>query len=348
MEHALHRRHLLAAPALLLATPARAQRLVADATGRRIAVPDRITRVFPAGPPAAILAYTLAPDLLLGWPARPPRPPEAAFLDPRAAALPEIGRLTGRDNTANLEAVLAAWPDLVLDYGSVSPVFVQLAERVSGQTGIPALLLDGALEKIPETYTHLGAILDRPAAAAEQIAAAEAILADARNAAARLTARGRPRVFYARGPRGTETGVRGSITTEILEFAGAENVAAGLAGARNIAQVSVEQVLAWDPDWVITIDPAFIRHAQTDPLWRALRAVRQGRIVQAPNLPFGWVDFPPSVNRLLGLMWLPALFGLHPADALPERVEAFHGLFYHRRPEREQVKQLLANAFPRA
>jgi iron complex transport system substrate-binding protein len=47
-------------------------------------------------------------------------------MDPTAAALPEVGRLTGRDNTANLEAVLAARPDLVLDYGSVAPVFVQL------------------------------------------------------------------------------------------------------------------------------------------------------------------------------------------------------------------------------
>jgi iron complex transport system substrate-binding protein len=138
------RRALLAAPALF-ATPARAERQVADATGRRIAVPDSVTRVFPAGPPAAILLYTLAPELLAGWPARPPRPAEAAFMLPEAAALPEIGRLTGRDNTANIEAVLRQRPDLVLDYGSVRPVFVSLAERVQAQTGLPTLLLDGAL-----------------------------------------------------------------------------------------------------------------------------------------------------------------------------------------------------------
>jgi iron complex transport system substrate-binding protein len=38
-----------------------------DAAGRAIAVPDRVERVFAAGPPASILLYTVAPDLLLGW-----------------------------------------------------------------------------------------------------------------------------------------------------------------------------------------------------------------------------------------------------------------------------------------
>jgi iron complex transport system substrate-binding protein len=33
----------------------------------------------------------------------------------------------------------------------------------------------------------------------------------------------------------------------------------------------------------------------------------------APTLPFGWIDDPPSANRLLGLLWLgqrldPALY----------------------------------------
>ncbi len=33
-------------------------------------------------------------------------------------------------------------------------------------------------------------------------------------------------------------------------------------------------------------------------------AVRDGRVHLSPKLPFGWVDFPPSVNRLIGLWWL--------------------------------------------
>ena len=57
--------------------------------------------------------------------------------------MPEVGRLTGRDNTANVEAVLAQRPDLILDYGSVGTTYVSLADRVQAQTGLPDLLLDG-------------------------------------------------------------------------------------------------------------------------------------------------------------------------------------------------------------
>ena len=32
--------------------------------------------------------------------------------------------------------------------------------------------------------------------------------------------------------------------------------------------------------------------------------MRDGRAVVAPNMPFGWLDEPPSINRLLGFAWL--------------------------------------------
>jgi len=348
MSRRAGRRALLAAGLSALAAPARAERSVVDATGRRIAVPDRVARVLPAGSPAAILLYTAAPETLMGWPARPPRPAEAAFMTPEAASLPQVGRLTGRDNTANIEAILARRPDLVLDYGSVSQTYVSLAERVREQTGLPVLLLDGALPKVPETYRLLGNILDRREACAARAAAAERILTGAAETAERLRARGRPRVLYLRNPRGLETGLQGSINTEIIEFAGAENVAGRALGPGGLVQISMEQVLAWNPDWLIFQNPDALALTRTDPLWRALPAVRQGRAVLLPGQPFGWMDFPPSVNRLLGLIWLPVLFGARPRDGLADLVTEFHTLFYHRRPEPSQVEALLRPALPAA
>ncbi len=65
-----------AAPRLAHAT------MLTDAAGRPVQVPEQVTRVFPSGPPAAILLYTLAPDLLIGWP-RANSAEERAFLLPR-------------------------------------------------------------------------------------------------------------------------------------------------------------------------------------------------------------------------------------------------------------------------
>jgi hypothetical protein len=130
----LTRRGLLAASAGLLAMPhvARAATVV-DAAGRSVTVPERVERVFPAGPPAAITHYTLQPRTLLGWP-RANRPAELAFLDPEVGARPELGRLTGRGNTTNLEVLLQLKPDLILDMGSTARTFVETADRVQEQT----------------------------------------------------------------------------------------------------------------------------------------------------------------------------------------------------------------------
>src|SRR6476619_3058471 len=137
----LTRRTLLAAPALLLAAPRARAASVTDAAGRSIEIPATVTRVFPAGPPAAILLYTLAPELLLGW-TRSPEPMQCTFLGPGACDKPEVGRLTGRGNTTNLEVLLNLKPDLVLDVGTINDTYISLANRVQEQSGIPYALLD--------------------------------------------------------------------------------------------------------------------------------------------------------------------------------------------------------------
>src|SRR5262245_28499757 len=99
----IDRRTLIAGLSATLLAPHHARAAtVADGAGRAVPVPARVERVFPAGPPAAIFLYTLAPELLLGWP-RANRPEEREFLLPDVGSRPEVGRITGRGNTANLE-----------------------------------------------------------------------------------------------------------------------------------------------------------------------------------------------------------------------------------------------------
>jgi iron complex transport system substrate-binding protein len=107
-------------------------------------------------------------------------------------------------------------------------------------------------------------------------------------------------------------------------------------------QVSIEQVLRWNPDVVMTIDPNFYTLARDHPLWRELPAIKAGRLHLAPNVPFGWIDFPPSINRLIGLRWLARI--LYP-DAFPEDlrpiVRDFYARCYHQTPTEAQLDGLL-------
>jgi hypothetical protein len=47
---------------------------------------------------------------------------------------------------------------------------------------------------------------------------------------------------------------------------------------------------------------------QPDAVWQAVPAVSNKRVYLAPTVPFGWIDGPPSVNRLIGLAWLANIF----------------------------------------
>ena len=113
----------LVATALLAGPCARdalaSTRRISDDAERRIDLSRIPRRVFPAGAPAAVFVYCLAPDQLVGWP-RALRADEAALLLPEVADLPELGRLTGRGSTAKLEGVLALGTDLVVDSGSAA------------------------------------------------------------------------------------------------------------------------------------------------------------------------------------------------------------------------------------
>src|SRR5262245_21079455 len=223
---------------LLASTVALAQdapRIITDSAGRRVEIPQHISRVLAAGPPASILLYTLAPEKMVGW-VRTPSPAEKAFLMESVRDLPEYGRLTGRGGTANLENVLKFKPDLIIDIGSVGPTYVSLANNVQEHTKIPYVLLDGTFNKTPEVYRLLGELLgvkDR----AEQIARyADETLNGLHIRLATIPEAERPRVYYGRGINGLETGLAGSINLEVLERVGAINVAAA-AGTGGLTKV---------------------------------------------------------------------------------------------------------------
>jgi len=335
----LTRRVFLAASAALAAPRLARAATVTDDAGRSVSVPGKVHRVFPAGPPAAILLYTLAPELLLGWP-RANRPEECAYMLRDICERPEVGRLTGRGNTANLESVLALKPDLILDMGSTRDTYVSLAERVQQQTGIPYALLDGRFLSLSTSYDKLGKLIGREIDGADFADYCNQTLGAITNRIAFVPREKRPRVYYARGPRGLVTGLGGSINVETIELM-AVNVAGETQGG--LANVSIEQVLLWNPDVIVTIDQDFAANVRSDPAWAAVAAVKAGRVHLSPKMPFGWVDFPPSVNRLIGLWWLGKIF--YPElfkEDLQELTRDFYTKFYHVTPTAEQIEHVLA------
>jgi iron complex transport system substrate-binding protein len=328
---------------LAFAPPIAQAKLFSDSGGRRVDVPDDVRRVFPAGPPASVMPFTVAPEKMLGW-TRAPGPEARPFLPARYAELPEIGRLTGRGNTVNLENVVRLAPDLVLDVGSTTATYVSLADQVQEQTHIPAVLIGGRLAETATTLRTVGSLLGVPERAEALARYAEAVLGGVQEAVTKIPSAERPSVYVARGPRGLETTVAGSIGSEVVDLVGARNVVGKDTGPRAIVDISPEQILGWQPDVILTVDRRFYAGVRSDPVWREVKAVQAGHIHFVPDLPFSWLDDPPAPSRLIGLLWLGRL--LYPAS-FPQDIRAearrFYALFYQQEPSDAQLDGLLAD-----
>jgi iron complex transport system substrate-binding protein len=277
----------------LLWTGAASAAEITDSTGRVVQVPDHVAHVLPAGPPAAILLEAIAPDLMAGWPG--PLSKEAAALLPDAANHPRIPRVTSREDVS--DKIKALKPDLIVDYGEVTPRYFDLAEATQQKTGIPTLLFTGDLDQIPTVIRKVGAILHREPRAETLATYFEALLALPETEGAH------PKVLYASGADGLTVTVPDTDVTAVFKRLGWKVLAPDGPGP-TFRQSSIEAIRALDPDILIFSDPAMPETIKHNEALQTVRAVREGHVQFAPSLPFGWVEEPPSINRLLGLAWL--------------------------------------------
>jgi len=319
-------RRLLLVLVLLLPGVARAADIV-DATGRTVSIPEHVARILPAGPPAAVLLLALAPDLLLGLPMEV-SPEARAWLSPEAAALPKVPRLTGKQDVT--EQVAALQPDLIVDYGDVTPAYNELARKTQDRLGVPTILLDGALARTPEVLRLLGRALHREVRAEVLARLAEGVLALQVSADRRT-------VVYLRGAGDVRAVTQGVGASEVFARLGWTVLAPPDGGA--FRPVTLAQVAAFGPDVLLFQDEKMRDAVAASDGWRALRAVRTGHARIAPAQPFGWVEEPPSLNRLLGLAWL----GGQSADAVAASVGA---VLYGHTPTAAQLDAVVAASRP--
>lgn len=263
--------------------------------------------------------------------------------------LPVTGRLAGRGNTVPLEALIEQTPDLVLDAGTADATYVSGMRRVSEQTGLPTVLIQGRIGEQAAQLREVGHLLGTAERGARLAGEAQHFIDLATRIRNGIPPAQRPRVYFGRGTDGLETARPGSINAELLDFCGGHNVAASMKQG-SLARVSMEQLLQWNPQVIVTQDAAFAHRVRTDPLWRDISAVRTGRVHCAPALPFGWLDSPPGVNRLIGIRWLlehlhpghPALRGQEP---LPQAVQRLFRLFYGHPLPAADAQRLLAGSW---
>lgn len=108
-------------------------------------------------------------------------------------------------------------------------------------------------------------------------------------------------------------------------------------------KISMEQVLLYNPDVILTHERTFYAALPKDRRWQNVHAVKEKRIYLIPTVPFNWFDRPPSFMRLLGLKWLTnSLYPKrYPLDIRAE-TKKFYRLFLDTELDKRDIQEILS------
>lgn len=207
-----------------------------DADGRRVSLPGPATRVLSLVPSATLTLGALGAQGLV-----------VARTDHDTASWAQDLPSVGGGLQPNLEAVVAARPDLVIRFAGPQDTRTPAA---LDQLGIPHLAIrPDRIADVLETIRLLGRATGRDAAADSLARRLRAGLDSVR-----VSAEGRPpmRVAYVLGGDPPWVAGPGTYIQELLELAGGENAFGDLGSL--YASVSVEEFLARRIDLVVTPD----------------------------------------------------------------------------------------------
>jgi iron complex transport system substrate-binding protein len=320
---------------------------ITDMMGRNLVIPNPIKGVLATAPPTSIAVYILAPDKLMGVNFAPSAINGSVYMPEKYQELPNVGGWTMMTPNGNFESFIAMKPDIVFDgewgVGNFSDELVDYQGKF-GTIPVVGVLNAYTINNFDPCIQFMGSVLGEDAQAASLEEFYHRVLSNVTTRVQTIPENERVGVYYASGPDGLQTALKGSQHAELIEFAGGENVADfEIAPAAAFTQVSIEQVTTWNPDVIIVGDPGFYKTIYNDPLWQPINAVKNHRVYLVPQSPYKWFDGPPGLNQIIGIPWTAQV--LYPdrfSDMdLPALTKEFYSKFYHYNLTDSEVNTLL-------
>lgn len=333
---------LLIAALSLTACAQSAGRVFTDSTGREVTVDREISRIAVTGPLGQIVVFAIAPDMYVGIP-NAWNDAAREFLDEQYVNLPVIGQLYGSKGELNLEELLKAAPQVVIDIGEPKSSIAEDMDTLTEQTGIPFVHISAYIDRMDETYAMLGELLGREE---EARVLSETCMRIYNRAAEMMEHVQKANLLYVTGAKGLNVLAKGGFQSTVIDMmsnnlAVVENVSSK--GTGN--EVDMEQILNWNPDVIIFSEDSIYDTVGEDPIWQSVSAIANNAYYEVPFGPYNWLAQPASVQRLLGIMWMGKLLYPEAADYdLYDEVAQYYQLFYHCDLTREQYDALMAKA----
>lgn len=316
--------------------------LFTDSAGRKVALSGEVGKVAASGPYAQLMLLQLAPERLVGLSSQLSDTQTPYFPD-YVASLPIFGKLYGAKNAnMNFEEIIKADPDVIIDVGEKKSNIADDLDDLQQRTGLPVAFVECSFDGMTDTYTQIGQILgveDRANELASWVSDVQKLAKKHRKA---IKADGL-RVVYATGEYGLNVMRAGSTHSAVLDAVGVNNVADVESSSQ--AEVSIEQMLNWDPDVLLLAPNSYYSGIYSDKVWAEAKCVKNGRVYEVPAQPYSWIDQPPSVQQALGVLWLGNLLypELYDFDIV-QKAREYYQLFWNCEVDEDKMRSLLANS----
>lgn len=245
--------------------------------------------------------------------------------------LPEVGK----GSNINIESVIASGADLVIlpkrhqdlvpQFEAANiPVLVILDSTESFETVKQTLKLLGMAVGENEKAEKINSFID------SQLEHAQTLLKDVTE---------RPSVIFLGSSSALSVAPGSMIQTSLIEAGGGVNAVSGVEGEGGFVDVSIEQIIAWNPEviWFPQYSDYTAEDLLNDPAWSSISAIQNKRVYEFPSKLEPW-DQPTAVLAL-GVDW--ALYNLHPDlygfESLMKNVDEFYTIVYDKTFTAEQL-----------
>lgn len=295
---------------------------ITDMAGRKVTIPNQPSRVIPYDNKTNIVLFPIAGNQMIA---------KAASME--SSSLKYINKdflKLHETDTKSAEEVIKLKPDLLVVATFLSDkTDLTRYENFAKKINVPLVMVDLDLMKLDKSFEFLGNILGKKVEATTLSAFIRSIYRDA------LRCKNSKRVigkaYLANDNDGLRTAPETSNHEQLFREMAIPNAVKAPLNEKGFANVSMEHILAWNPNYIFCIGEGDDSPYQTileSALWKNIAAVKAKRVYRVPSQPYIWFDMPPSVNRLLGLIWFSNLFYGQSDQMTRDKVKNFYRLFY--------------------
>jgi iron complex transport system substrate-binding protein len=322
-------------------------RVFVDMIGRRIEIPDPLTRVALLGGPTGQVAYILGARSQLCAVTKSLKSSELVnLMDPSVKDLVAPRSTSGQ---INVEELIVADPQLVIA-GDLDGSIVEKKTRIP--VAYFQSTMNQSLELIKEEIRFYGRAFQKEARAEKYVAYLQKTIDLIRSRTRDIPRDKRRIVFNGYSSNHLVTLGGDTFMQQHLELAGCRNAAEAIltTGIKEglhtgLAEVSMEKVLGWNPD-ILVVDFGTASELYADPKWKTINAVKNKMVFKQPVGVF-ILDRPTAESAVLHPLWLAKI-------AYPERftdvdlkkeIKRFYGEIMSFNLSDEQVESILSGKY---